>query len=221
MMAEVIPRTVRRVLYLDADIIVCDDIAPLQEKDLNGAAVGAVLDCLDMKIKTGVRLWTSELPSVTNYLNAGVLLIDLEKWREDRIPEKAMDYLRKYPQSPLSDQDALNVACDGKWEQLNARWNVIDDLTTEILGTNIREGPAIVHFAGPLKPWQVGVLHPNARFYDRIRSRTCFAKTTAEKLRDYLGAPRQFYRSGLLYQLRRALRRSVTLRRLWLRIKYS
>src|SRR5262249_22491076 len=184
LIAELLPRSIRKVLYLDVDILVCDDLTPLLQTDLEGFAFGAVLDLLDNRVKAGETIWTKDLPRVQYYLNAGVLLMDLERWRAEQISGKALDYLKEHPKTPLSDQDALNVVCDGRWKQLNARWNVINDHRTKISSRGTGTGPAILHFAGPLKPWQVGVLDPNARIYDEIRNRTLFARSKRERIRD-------------------------------------
>lgn len=105
---DVFPETVSKVLYLDADILVLDDIAPLCRMELNGALLGAVTDYLDACLKRGEPLFAA-VPRVSNYFNAGVLLIDLGRWREEDIAAKAMAYLAAHPDTPYSDQDALNV----------------------------------------------------------------------------------------------------------------
>ena len=186
------------------------------EIELNGAAVAAVLDRVDVRLKAGEALWTKDLPRVSDYFNAGVLLIDLERWRQQRITERAFEYLRQYPHSPCSDQDALNVACDRAWRQLEPRWNIQNYWETQMSCITPGDGPGIIHFAGRLKPWQVSILHSNARQYDRVRSRTRFARTNRDKITDYVDAPTKYFQSGLfLWQLKRALRRCGTLRRIW------
>ena len=111
----VFPEAVSKVLYLDADTLVLDNLQPLWEADLHGSAVAAVLDRLVLwHIKSSRPGW-EQIPKVRDYFNAGVLLIDLKRWRELRISEKAVKYLQAHPKSPFSDQDALNVAGDGLW----------------------------------------------------------------------------------------------------------
>ena len=221
LISELLPRSITKVLYLDADILVFDDLTALQQSDLNGAPVGAVTDRIDWRLKAGETLWTEDLPRVSHYFNAGVLLIDLMRWKEKRVSERAFAYLRKHPRSPLSDQDALNVVCDGAWKQLEPRWNFLNDYDLRMSGMAVGEGPAILHFAGQLKPWQIGILDPNARLYDRIRSRTRFARTYRDKLRDYLAAPRRFLQSGPWWQLKRILRRHEILRRIWVQTAHA
>jgi lipopolysaccharide biosynthesis glycosyltransferase len=183
MIPRIFSKDVRRALYLDADILVLGDLDPLWETDLKGAVVGAVLDrILDPQIKAqapGLR----RFPSVRDYFNAGVLLIDLDRWRKEHISETAMQYLTLHPDSPLADQDALNVACDGRWAELGLRWNFYDHFKTAILHMPATERPSIVHFTGQ-KPWRASALSLNADLYELFRGRTSFARTSYDKLRD-------------------------------------
>lgn len=180
---EIFPSSVSKVLYLDADILVLGDLGPLWETDLEGCVAGAVLDRWDQRIKDdnpGLEM----VPRVQNYFNAGVLLIDLDRWRKERISEKALQYLNHNPQSLFSDQDALNVACDGLWKRLDSRWNCHDIDEKCISAFDYPEWPPIVHFAARKKPWKAESVSLNASFYDTFRSRTHFARTPWNKLCD-------------------------------------
>ena len=177
------PHSVLRVLYLDADLLVLGDLNWLWEMDLEGAVAGAVLDRLDAKIKRGLP-GLEAVPRVSSYFNAGVLLIDLVRWREEKISEKAMEYLTMHPQSPFSDQDALNFACDGLWKNLDARWNFQGHYETDIAQLATEQRPSIIHFATSRKPWDATCGNPNAALFDAYRSRTRFARTPWDKTRD-------------------------------------
>jgi lipopolysaccharide biosynthesis glycosyltransferase len=180
---QIFPAEVRRVLYLDADTLVLDDLGPLWEADLKGAVMGAVLDrILDPQIKA-CAAGLEQYPRVQNYFNAGVLLIDLERWRQERVSERALEYLIGRPNSPLADQDALNVACDGRWLELGARWNYYDHFRTVILEMPLAERPVIAHFPGQ-KPWKASSLSVNAELYEGFRRKTRFARTKPERLLD-------------------------------------
>jgi lipopolysaccharide biosynthesis glycosyltransferase len=178
------PETVRRVLYLDADLLVFDDLDPLWEADLEGAVLGAVLDGLDLHLKKNGKPGLEGMPRVRNYFNSGVLLIDLPRWRKEQISERSLDYLTRHPRSPFSDQDALNVACDGLWKRLDPRWNFQNHHQTSILDMGPQERPAVVHFVTSVKPWKPSSLSVNASLYDAVRSRTCFARTRRDRLSD-------------------------------------
>jgi lipopolysaccharide biosynthesis glycosyltransferase len=184
LIAEILPPHIARILYLDTDLLVLGDLLALCSTDLEGAAMGAVLDSyLDSATKQNSPDYVN-VPRVDNYFNAGVLLIDLGRWRGRRIAEKAVEYLSRHPDSPYSDQDALNVACNGQWRKLDSRWNFQGHCLTHIQKIAPVNRPAIVHFSTKWKPWIVEALNANASFYDSFRSRTRFARTPWERLRD-------------------------------------
>jgi len=182
LIARVFPATVSRVLYLDADLLVLNALGPLWEIDLDGAVVGAVSD-MGPAINAGAP-GSEDVPQVRDYFNAGVLLIDLSLWRQKRVSEIALEYLARHPQSPFSDQDALNVACDTLWKKLDPRWNFQVRGGTRISDLHPDQRPWIVHFIMGSKPWNASARSYNAVFYDAFRSRTRFARTRGEKLRD-------------------------------------
>jgi lipopolysaccharide biosynthesis glycosyltransferase len=203
--------TASRVLYLDADIIVLDDLEQLWETNLNGAVVGAVLDGLDTQLKNN-KPGLENVPRVRDYFNAGVLLIDLDRWRKERISEKALEYLARNPLSPFSDQDALNVACDKLWKKMDPRWNLQDYYEKKRLSEmNLQQRPGIVHFVTREKPWDPRILHLNADFYDAFRSRTYFARTPQDKI---LAMVRQGW-----FNLKSVLRKYAFLRVIWERTR--
>jgi lipopolysaccharide biosynthesis glycosyltransferase len=178
---RIFPDTVSRVLYLDCDLLVLDDLRALWATDLEGNVLGAALDGLDTQLKNQtVRV---PVPRVRDYFNAGVLLIDLDQWRRAQIVETALDYLKRCPGSPYSDQDALNVACDGRWKKLDSRWNYLaynENLTvTELAGEH---KPSIVHFTTWNKPWRPGVPNANAALYDSFRGRTRFPRNSMDRM---------------------------------------
>lgn len=178
------PEAVPKVLYLDSDVLVLSDLAQLWDTDLEEAVAGAVLDGLDTQIKSGI-LPLNEIPRVEHYFNAGVLLINLPRWRESRISEKALQYLEQNPKSPFSDQDALNVACNGAWKKLDSHWNFIDHYEkTDIQCLAPERRPGIVHFATWRKPWNATALSINSALFDSFRKRTQFARNRFEILRD-------------------------------------
>ena len=153
-----------------------------------------------------------KMPRVRDYFNAGVLLIDLDRWRKERISEKALEYLAQHLQSPYADQDALNFACDGLWKRLDPRWNFQPFYEKrKIADMDSKERPGIVHFVTQAKPWNARLPNVNASFYDGFRSRTCFARTYDDKLRDIL-------QDGW-FHLKEISRRYTFLRRVGKRIK--
>ena len=98
----------KRVIYLDADTIVLDDISKLYNEDLEGYTIGAVSEFGDATFKILENL---NIKKSHKYFNAGVLLIDLKKWREDNITEKLFKINKEYfKKITYLDQDILNKA---------------------------------------------------------------------------------------------------------------
>jgi lipopolysaccharide biosynthesis glycosyltransferase len=183
LMADLLPPGIERVLYLDTDILVLGDLLPLMQTELDGAILGAVHDGLDAELKSRTPE-PSGMPIVSDYFNAGVLLIDLARWRANRISAAARDYLIAHPQTRFADQDALNVACNGHWKPLAAHWNFQGHRSTDIAALAQSERPAIVHFITALKPWKADSLSLNAPLFDSWRSRTLFARRPGTRLTD-------------------------------------
>ncbi|MBX4956156.1 glycosyltransferase family 8 protein [Rhizobium lentis] len=203
LLPQFLPQTCSRALYLDGDILVLGALENLWNIDLGEAVIGAVPDYwLDNVVKNGPGATGGA--RVKRYFNAGILLIDLAKWRNERISERSLDYLDRFPTTEYSDQDALNVACDGKWKILDRAWNFQFEPTQAIARIALEQKLAIVHFVTNVKPWKSGSLSPNVAFYDAFRSRTRFALTRWERAR-----------SGLKRAGARLLTRSALLRAAW------
>ena len=203
------PESVSRVLYLDSDILVIDDLRALWQTDLEGAVLGAVEDHIDRLLKTG-EPGLAGVPRVQCYFNAGVLLIDLARWRKERVSERALEYLTKNPRSPYADQDAINVACDGVWKKLDARWNFHEHHYEKRLSEMARR-LGIVHFVTNLKPWKPSSNSLNYAFYDSFRSRTSFARTSRDKLLERVEV--------IWLHFKAALKRSRLFRSVWNELK--
>jgi lipopolysaccharide biosynthesis glycosyltransferase len=183
---DIFPETILKVLYLDADTLVLEDLKPLWETDLEGAILGAVLDGIAGADRKNGTL-PLNVPKVEKYFNAGVLLINLANWRRERISEKSLEYLALNPNSPFSDQDALNFACDRHWKELDLRWNFLDFCGKRKISDLLPEQrPAIVHFASAVKPWHASARNANASLYNAFRNRTRFARTPKDKVLDRL-----------------------------------
>lgn len=168
---------VAKVLYLDADMVILDDIGPLWKTDLGGNIMGAVVNPLYpfMPDRATEQLG---LRDRHEYLNSGVLLMDLGLMRSESVSEKVLEYARSNPENIWPEQDALSVVCQGRWLSLHPRWNAqttLYDLDSAQLPfpaaitEEARKNPAIVHFIGPLKPWHYLCRHPIRAKYDLHR----------------------------------------------------
>lgn len=178
-------------VYLDADLIVKGDIVPLLRTDLGGRPLGAVRDPQNPILRLGVALpgWDRlGLSGDREYFNSGVMVLDLEKCREQRIFERCTSFLAERPQHvKFWDQDALNWVVGDDWLRLDHRWNTLpmsailalpgERYTAEeilplshLLADEDRAD--IVHFAGKCKPWtELFPDCPARRHYADLQSR--------------------------------------------------
>lgn len=164
--------SVERLLYLDVDIALAQDILPLWLTDLNGHSIGATVDQGISKVDLAEFMRLHELEGVSTYFNAGVLLLDLKAIRQTGHFKQALDLLIADRASyALADQDALNVVFWRKWQELPATWNFQRGMLFDVIdiqGDALRDrniSPAIIHFTGSQKPWSRDEWHPYAWLY--------------------------------------------------------
>lgn len=173
------------VLYVDADVVVLEDLKELFNLPLR-AGVGA---CLDAHIgwvssPTMWRPWREEgLDPATPYLNTGVMLIDTTEWNRQQNTEKCLDYLNLY-ELPCVDQDAINLVLRGDFTELPPRFNSMPyhilegfrnvDLVTpdQQIGEALTQ-PVIIHFHRSFlgKPWERGCIHPAKELWRSVADR--------------------------------------------------
>lgn len=161
---------VHRALYLDIDTLICDDLQSLFSLNMQGAAVGVVLEHESHpNSHFNERL---DIPQkCPGYFNSGVLLMDLDVFRRDQLTPCIMNYARSHAAMLTSpDQDALNGALCNRLYRLHPRWNWHDGLTRLILKANPKARlwrghtpqqsleaalrPGILHYQGRHKPWK-------------------------------------------------------------------
>ncbi|MFI7214213.1 glycosyltransferase family 8 protein [Micromonospora maritima] len=156
-----LPPDVGRLLYLDCDTLCVNSLKPLFEVDMGGVPLGGVRDpfnrrLLDMGGIPGLAGY-DHLDPHGLYFNSGVLLIDVRRWKECEVTEVSLDYLRRHAhESRYPDQDALNFAVFDNWLRLPHRWNDLMAWRREPEFGGKLSDSAILHMAGPVKPWQPG-----------------------------------------------------------------
>jgi lipopolysaccharide biosynthesis glycosyltransferase len=172
LLPRLLPEEVTRAIWLDCDLLVTADLVRLWETDLGGRHLLAVRDSIVPLVSSryGIRRWRElGFSRDAPYFNAGVMLVDVGRWREDDIGALAREYLRQAPDVMLWDQEGLNVALYGLWGELDPRWNRMAS------GERVSAGepdaaPWIVHYGGMLKPWLLPepLSGPRALFYRHL-----------------------------------------------------
>lgn len=165
---------VDKAIYLDSDLVVCDDIAKLFDVDVTGYPLAATRDAdtigqIDGYDTTVGPYLVHELgmKNPHDYFQAGVLLMNLAELRRTVTPEEFLELSTQRMWRWL-DQDVLNKVVNGNYVRVHMRWNYLMDWQhlrrTHIVANapaDVRAeyeeasaDPAIVHFAGPdNRPW--------------------------------------------------------------------
>lgn len=170
-LCSLIDKEIEKVLYLDCDTLVIGDLSKLWNLEMKNKWIAGVLDITGQYARESVELKKTDV-----YVNAGVLLINLKRWREEQIELKFSKYLAsKNGTVEYNDQGVINHVCKGKKIIINPCYNYTvpynrymrSDLI-KITGYDefysaedlklAREHPIIVHFAGyPFnRPWFIG-----------------------------------------------------------------
>ena len=194
--AQLLPPTVHKVLYLDSDTLVVDSLKELWETDISDVPVAAVPDASPQYICSYKRL---EYDMSYGYYNSGVLLLNLTKWRDGQIAKECVSFLLKNPEKcRLVDQDALNYCLRGKIKTLSFRYNyfahyVLNDISTLNVDAQFQDAiraviihPAIVHFVSSYKPWHANYLpvhKPLQHIWLFFKAQTPWKKVRLKKVR--------------------------------------
>lgn len=163
-LADLLPYSINKVLYLDCDIICqgkltdCWNVT-LSEHDF---LIGGVEDasCYSGYVRESLSLKITDL-----YVNSGVLLINLKQWRDEGVGHKCVDQanLNKYR---FMDQDVINTVCRGRIFRLPFKYNLQTGFTHQVElfwmidGCHMKEArkakqsPVIIHYTAN-KPWKI------------------------------------------------------------------
>lgn len=168
---DVLPSSIHKVLYVDGDVIIRKSLADLFAIDLSSIPIGAVTDTVENSYDFS-RLGFDKNDG---YFNSGVLLINLDYWREHRIKETFMKLIEQHPEKIVKhDQDVLNMVFHDNKLKLSMKYNVQngflwkkeyngfgdkydeykDDLIAAITD------PVIIHYCSRKKPWHVEDCNP-------------------------------------------------------------
>jgi lipopolysaccharide biosynthesis glycosyltransferase len=150
------PAGAERVIVLDSDLLVTGDVADLWEMHLGDGVIAAALDPFIPALGTvdGLKVYRElGLTADAPYFNAGVMVVEMVRWKTAGIGRRAMDFIARYGADlHYYEQDALNAVLAGKWIRLDSRWQV-QPRACRLWGAAAKESEGIVHFSGRLKPW--------------------------------------------------------------------
>jgi len=100
-----LPKELHRVLYLDCDTLINKSIKELWNLDIHGKTIAAIMDAFSSFYRMNINLHSND-----TMFNSGVMLIDLDKWREQDIEKKLLYFIgSKNGKIQQCDQGALNA----------------------------------------------------------------------------------------------------------------
>lgn len=174
-MASLLPQDIDKLLYLDCDVIIKNSLVELWNTKIDDYILAGVKDCISNGYKSNLGIDRESF-----YINSGILLINMSKWRTDNIEEafllgidKYQDVLR-YP-----DQDLINGVLNNQILLLPLKYNSCTILSDFLYADLIKyrkpnnyydedevksavANPVIIHFTSSflsLRPWIKGCKH--------------------------------------------------------------
>lgn len=154
-----------KVLYLDCDIAIVDNISELYNINIQGNMIAAVINHtknMEKYVKNVLGVNPYE------YINSGVILFNTDKCLQNNLKEKCLNLLKTLPKLNCPDQDIINIACkdnilflDGKWnfywhhtipQEYLTEWDKLEERQKKEYIKSWKN-PAIIHYTTGLKPW--------------------------------------------------------------------
>jgi len=179
---RLMPDITGRMIYIDCDTAIEGDISELEYIDMYDKTIGMVLDSLIIDSKQSVGLNKED-----NYYNSGVILIDIDKWRERECSRRIMEHIKNVRTYGTVDQDVLNIELKDEIVTLPIKYNlqpihlvypyklyskVYKHCEKYYEQEEIEEAvkkPAIIHYLRYVgeSPWNADNVHPGTVFFDK------------------------------------------------------
>lgn len=167
--SHLLPEDVDKILYLDCDSIILGSFKDLWVEDISNYYCAGILDCINTAVKESLGI-----PKDDIYINAGVLLINLKKWRDDNVEDKFVNFLIKNQNRFYQhDQGVINLVFKNKIKIVEPKYNlqvyfqlldydlakkfacIETEYYTKEIVFNSQKNPIFLHFCGEnyFRPW--------------------------------------------------------------------
>lgn len=195
--SRLLPLNVHKVLYLDCDVIIEQNLVELFETNLDDKIIAAVLDPVGKLYRKNLGLEENAI-----LFNSGVMLINLDKWKSHDIEQKILKFIQKNNGNiSQGDQGALGAILHNDVKLLSPKFNSVtlfyDFTYDEMLKYRVppyfyskeeveqgANNPVIVHFTTSflsLRPWVEGSTHPYTQKWLEYRNLTAWKGTPLRK----------------------------------------
>lgn len=155
-----------KCIYLDSDIIVRHSLTDFWNTDIENKACAVVADQNGDNILESNRLRIKNL----HYFNAGVLLMNLNYWRENNLCGHLIEDLQSHQyEYKYYDQDAMNALLYDKVVFVSFKYNFQNELYLKNRYISFEywddidksaKDPVIIHYCAAIKPWHSNCIHP-------------------------------------------------------------
>ncbi|XP_022761189.1 probable galacturonosyltransferase-like 4 [Durio zibethinus] len=165
-LADILPADVKRVIYLDSDLVVVDDVGKLWDVDMEDKVLGAPEYChVNLTLYFNNAFWSDPILSKTFqgrspcYFNTGVMVVDVDKWRKGGYTKKVEEWMELQKQKRIYHLGSLPpflLVLAGNIKAVNHRWNQhgLGGDNFEGKCRNLHPGPiSLLHWSGKGKPW--------------------------------------------------------------------
>lgn len=185
LLCEFIPVEIDKIIYFDSDTIINYSLEEFWKVDIDNYYVAGILDTVFKESKTLVGLKKDDI-----YINSGVLLINTNKWREERINEQIIGFLKEHKGKVYhTDQGIINAVLRNKILPIHPKYNVLSTQLSFSYNDIIylynlepyysvsevkyaKNNPVIIHFTPGLynRPWVENCNHPLKHIYLRYKN---------------------------------------------------
>ena len=163
LIGDILPEDVHKILYLDPDIVINKNLNEFYNIDLDSKVVAGGAHMFGFFEK--INLTRLGMKKTSRYINAGVLLINLDEWRKTVTLQQILDFISANKKKLLlADQDVINVLFEDYTLHIDERIYNLDEKTFSTYSRFggkkridldwVRKNTAVIHFNGKHKPWR-------------------------------------------------------------------
>ena len=180
-LAEMLPNECHRVIYIDCDTVICSSLQNLFDMDMQAYSVAGVNDLILETFKKKIGLEPTQ-----KYINAGILLINLEKWRQNNVTSTFLNFINDHRgRVTHHDQGTINGTLFDSCLILDPKYNVLTPYYTQKYNRMLKfyhlneyysakqlkaacNNPVIIHFTPEHvgRVWEDKCSHPMKKLYN-------------------------------------------------------
>ena len=171
-----------KAIYLDADMVILDDVAKLFEMEMNDNLLIATTDMVVNESKA-FREYSKVALGLEpeKYINSGMLVMNLREMRKEKIEQKFIYLLLKYNMEVIApDQDYLNLLCKDRIKYIEENWDKMPDYGKDYEEKDLH----IIHYNMMRKPWHYKEV-PYSNVFWKYAEKTNYYDSLKNELNNY------------------------------------